>query len=222
MKKVGNWYIPDSDLSKKSLINFVLKEEFQCKSALNNAFKHVKRFNNAIDIGTWIGDSTKIIANKFKNVKGFEASPKVYECCKMNLKAHNISNCEIVLTGLSNISGTQKFLNKGKTFSGWISTSDLKNKNFITIETCRLDDLNLTNIDFIKIDVDSHEGFLVEGAIEFFKKNSPVILIESKKKIHKERQRSNMPDPLVLLKKLNYKILSQEGKADYILAKVDK
>jgi thioredoxin 1 len=32
----------------------------------------------------------------------------------------------------------------------------------------------------LKIDVDSHEGFVLSGAYEFFNKNNPVILIENK------------------------------------------
>ena len=54
--------------------------------------------------------------------------------------------------------------------------------NYEEIELQRLDDIvekeSIGKIDFIKIDIDGHEPFFVDGAVEFFKKNSPIILVE--------------------------------------------
>jgi FkbM family methyltransferase len=220
MKKIGNWYIPDNDNENK--LSAILTEDFQCIDALHTAFKYVKTFNRAIDVGTWIGDSTVLMSQKFKSITGFEPSIEVYNCCIENLKIRNISNCEILNLGLSNVAGVQPLINKGKSFSGWISTLELTGKEKrkpLFVNTCRLDDLNLENIDFIKIDVDSHEGFLIDGAQQFFKNNSPVIMIENKIKDQTKYQHKNMPDPLKILKSLNYKVVELVGKADHILIK---
>ena len=222
MKKIGKWFIPDADLGKEIIIETVKNEGFQCGPVLDEAFKYVKKFDNAIDVGTWIGDSTLIMSKKFKKVIGFEASPVVYECCIKNLENFNIQNTEVIMKGLSNKSGLQKFLNKGKTYSGWISTLPLDEKTdrkSLTVETCKLDDFDFVDIDFIKIDVDSHEGFLVDGSRNFFANNSPVVAIESKYRVHHERQDQTMPDPLAILKTLGYEVVASLGKADYILVK---
>lgn len=219
MKKIGNWYLPADD-NKENVISMVKQENFQCYSALRESWKHVKKFNNAIDVGTWIGDSTVLISQKFLKVDGFEPNPIVYDCCVENLRERNINNCKMNKVGLSNVGGEQQFVNKGKTFSGWISTIDTQSQKHVKIvETTTLDSFNFLDIDFIKIDVDSHEGFVIEGGIEFFKQNSPVIMIESKKVDQQRYQSSKMPDPIDILKKLKYRIIEKVGKADYILTK---
>lgn len=220
MKKFGNWFIPDNDSPEK--LKMILDEKFQCEPGLLASFKHVKFFNNAIDVGSWVGDSTIIIANRFKNVKVFEPSPNVLECCKENLKTRNITNCEFFDIGLSNVTGNQLLINKAKSFSGWISTVEPTNairSKALTVKTARLDDFNFKDIDFIKIDVDSHEGFLIEGSLTFFKTNNPVIMIESKLKDQQRYQNKDMPDPLQILGNLGYKIKEKHGKADYILTR---
>ena len=218
MIKIGNWYLPDSDIKKTEM---VISENFTCAASLENAFEHIKKFDNAIDIGTWIGDSTVIMSKKFKIVLGFEANPIVYKCCLKNLKEKNIKNCQISNYGVSNITGTQHFLNKTNTWSGWIDTINDTSRTGINVNTIKLDDLKLTDIDFLKIDVDSHEGFLLEGAKDFFKNNNPVILIEIKKSVH-FRQNSQMSDPFEILKDLGYNLVSSISKADYLFSREHK
>jgi FkbM family methyltransferase len=220
MKKLNNWFIPDTDNPEK--LKMVTENNFQCESGISSSFKYIKKFNNAIDVGSWIGDSTVLIANKFKNVKVFEPNPAVLECCKENLKIRNIVNCEFFDIGLSNTSGEQLLINKAKTFSGWISTVELSIKDrqrAIPVKTARIDDFNFTDVDFIKIDVDSHEGFLIQGSMNFFKTNNPVIMIESKLRGQQRFQNKTMPDPLQLLQTFGYTIKEKIGKADYILTR---
>lgn len=219
MKKIGNWWIPCSDGA--GVEQAVLNEQFVVNKALDIAFSHVQKFDNAIDIGTWIGDSLITISKKFISVKGFEANNVVYDCCLKNLQERDIVNCELYNLGISNKIGGQYFVNKGKTVSGWVCSVELtdeEKKHALQIKTVTLDSLKLTGIDFIKIDVDSHEGFLVAGGVEFFKNNSPVILIENKIRTH-VRQDSSMPNPHDILTSLNYRIVARYGKADVIYVK---
>ena len=225
MKKIGNWNVPDRDINDGKIKEMCNSEMFQCASALNRAFMYVKNFNTAIDVGTWIGDSTWLIGNNFNNVIGFEASPLVYECCIKNLEEKKMDNCRVSNLGLSNKKDTQYLFNKGKTFSGWISSLDLtkEQKNSgILVETVRLDDFNFQNIDFIKIDVDSHEGFLLDGARKFLKDNSSVILIEIKKTIHQNRQIEGMPDCFQILEELGYVMVEKVAKWDYVFIKKEQ
>ena len=86
----------------------------------------------------------------------------------------------------------------------------------MSINTIKLDDLKLTNIDFIKIDVDSHETQVLEGARDFLTNNSPVILIESKQRSIVERQQDESLSPFEVLKSLGYKRAERVAKADYV------
>lgn len=218
MKKLGGWYIPDFDNPNK--LNFLVDGNIQCEPALRRAFRYVTKFDYAIDVGAWIGDSTSIIANKFDQVIAFEPVKELSECCSQNMIEKNITNVKLFTIGLSNKSGTQTLVNKGKSFSGFIPTVQLtKFKRAIEIETKTLDEFNLQGINFIKIDVDSHEGFLLQGAEQFFKNNNPVIMIESKERDQRKYQNLNMPDPIKTLLDLGYQIQETFGKAEYILTK---
>jgi hypothetical protein len=205
MKKLGDWIVPQYDNPDK--LKMVIEGKFQCDQGLLTAFKYVKKFDNAIDVGAWIGDSSVIMTRQFKHVNLFEPVAEVAECCQQNLIDRKIKNYELFRVGLSNKSGKQVLVNKGKSFSGWISTAAAGNYKF-------------KDIDFIKIDVDSHEGFLLEGAVDFFKNNNPVIMIESKERDQQKYQNPLMPHPIMFLEKIGYKVQEKAGKADYILTKV--
>ena len=226
MKKIGKWWCPEDTDIVTSVISMIIKESFTCNDSLEKAFKYVKNFNNAIDVGCWIGDSTKIIAQSFKTVEGFEANPLVFECCVENLKDRNLLNCKIYNIGLSNQKGKLLFYNGKSHFSGWISAKttflETSISNRIEVNAATLDNLNYQQIDFIKIDVDSHEGFLLDGARKFLKDNSPVILIEIKKTIHQDRQIEGMPDCFTILEELGSVMVEKVAKWDYVFIKEEQ
>jgi FkbM family methyltransferase len=216
MKKIGNWWGPDNNNITNKMI---VEETFTCIGSINHALKYVKKFDNAIDVGTWIGDSTVIISKLFGRTIGFEANNIIYECCVKNLEDRNITNCTMKNIGLSNETGEQMFYNGKSAWSGWISKKesfDCTISNKMSINTIKLDDLKLTNIDFIKIDVDSHETQVLEGARDFLTNNSPVILIESKQRSIVERQQDESLSPFEVLKSLGYKRAERVAKADYV------
>jgi FkbM family methyltransferase len=217
MKKIGNWWADGNAPTE-----MILTEEFTCLPTLEKVFPYVKKFDNAIDIGTWIGDSTVWMAEKFKNIIGFEANPNVFSCCLENLKDRNILNCDVRNIAVSNSISEKDFFNGKSNFSGWVSEKtsfDIVTTNHIKVNTITLDSLDLKDIDFIKIDVDSHEGHLLEGAQNFLRVNSPVILLENKVRIHKERQLDNMPNPIEILNSLGYTMIEKVAKHDFIFIK---
>lgn len=221
MKKIGNWWI---DGKSKIVSNMILTEDFTCLPTLDKVFSYIKKFDNAIDIGTWIGDSIVPISKQFKNVIGFEANPAIFLCCLENLKDRNIINCSVRNIAVSNSVSEKEFFNGKSTFSGWVSertSFDISTTNHIKVKTITLDSLNLKDIDFVKIDVDSHEGYLIEGAQNFLRENSPVILIENKPGSQKARQLADMPDPFKILTSLGYILVEKISKADYIFIKED-
>jgi FkbM family methyltransferase len=219
VKKIGNWWI---DGKSKIVSNMILTEKFTCLPTLVKVFPYIKKFDNAIDIGTWIGDSTVPISKQFKNVIGFEANPAIFLCCLENLKDRNITNCSVKNIAVSNSVSEKDFFNGKSTFSGWVSertSFDISTTNHIKVKTVTLDSLNLKDIDFVKIDVDSHEGYLIEGAQNFLKENSPVILIENKPNSQKARQLADMPDPFEILTSLGYTLFEKISKNDFVFIK---
>lgn len=214
MKKVGNWWVPEYE-SFKQVLDRIENETWTCNEPLDKSFSLLGNFGTALDIGAWIGDSTFILAKRFKNVIAFEPNVDVYECCLKNLRDKNVKNVTVHNFGLSDKEGQQKFLFPVSTQSAWIDTLEQSQEKPMIINTKTLDSYNFRNIDFIKIDVDSHEGYLLQGSRDFFKNNNPLVMIEHKPKTLK-RQNHKMPNALEFLQDIGYKLVEQVTKIDYI------
>lgn len=216
MIKIGNWWITDNNHSgqiEKQLIT----EEFHCFSSINSAIHFCDQYRNAIDIGAWIGDSTWIMSQHFNFVYAFEADDKVYDCCVKNLNEKFVKNTKSYNVGLSNLKGTGDLYSKKSGYQGYISTNEEQHNKFShkQVRIDLLDNFNFVDIDFIKIDVDSHESYVLLGSEIFFQNNNPVIMLETKPRIY-SRQRDSTPDPLEILEKYGYKKITKVAKSDYI------
>ena len=221
MKKNGNWWCVDSvGLAG----DFMRLENFSCIQPINEAVKYCKQFRNAIDAGTWIGDSTVQMAPMFDRVIGFEPHPLVFVCCEKNLKDRDITNVEMYNYALSNENKLMNLYNGKSTFSGWVSEKEevpelVTVHNEQQVQTIVLDSYHFEDIDFIKLDCDSHEGYILAGAEQFFKTNSPVVLIENKLRILKDRQPADMPNAIELLESYGYVLRARVEKNDYVYTK---
>lgn len=221
MKKHNNWWIEDEENFHK-VFAVLENESFSCVPVLDTAFRYVKNFNVAIDIGTWIGDSTSIMCDKFSWVWCFEANHKLFDCCNQNLQDRNYTNFALLNYAVSNTRNKQDFFTGKKSSSGgWIGTNaTYERQPQYSVPCRRLDDFNFLNIDFLKIDVDSHEGFLLLGCEKFFQKNSPTIALEFKETLDlKMRQDKDIPNPLEMLSNWGYTIKEKVGNNDYILTR---
>jgi len=218
--KNGNWWTTTLKTSGRSG-DYLRDNTFPCERPINIAVEHCSKTTNAIDVGTWIGDSTVHMAGLFDNVIGFEPHPLTHTCCLKNLAERNITNAEVYNIALSNVNEL-KTLYQGKTpFQGWVSDKkelpkDIYVHDQTEVQCLYLDSYHFEDIDFIKIDCDSHEGYVLQGAEQFFKNNSPVVLLEAKVRIHKDRQPDDMPDPFELLRSYGYVLHSRVDKADFL------
>lgn len=220
MKMIGSWYVPDEE-NWPDVIHRIQNNNFSCYPAINKCVEYLQKFDLAIDIGTWIGDSTDQISRFFKNVVGFEANPEVFDCAKENLKTR--SNVEMYNYALSDLDHNNRDLFVGvSSFSGWVNTLEdekviekNKPKKVCSIESRTLDSFNFSQVDFLKIDADSHEGFILQGAINFFKHNNPLILIEYKPKVL-VRQSKDMIDPMTFLDSIGYSVIDKPSNIDFI------
>lgn len=217
MKKIGNWWIPSTENFLK-VIKTVRAEQWSCKESIAIALQHVQKFNLAVDVGTWIGDSTVVLAGCFDKVVGFEANPWVYDCCLRNIKDRKLHGVDLYNLALTNTNGTADFINRLSSFSGWVDTKNKvpeDNEVKYSVQAQTLDACNLYGVDFLKLDVDSHESFVLLGAVNFFQNNNPVILIEHKPSVL-NRQIETMPDSFDLLKDFGYVMKQQVGIMDFV------
>ena len=112
---------------------------------------------------------------------------------------------------LSNQSGKGDLLiSKDGIGSNSLNDFALKNDYTIRVEKKRLDDYGFRNVDYIKIDVQFYELFVLKGAYQTLKDNNPLLCIECARRNKEELAYVKKINQF--LTKLNYKIVGGVGK----------
>lgn len=141
--------------------------------------------NVVIDIGANIGWFTILSASLIGprgRVYAFEPRDSTYLYLQKSVAANSyLDRVRCFQLGLSNKSSVQYVSwspnsnNRGGTY---LSSSELKGFDQHQITTVPLDMLQLTNVDFIKIDVEGFESRVLNGAIRTLLNFKPIILCE--------------------------------------------
>ena len=166
---------------------------------LDKAISFCKNFRVAIDGGAHYGVMSYNMHKKFSQIHAFEIYEPVRMCLKENVSKFQMSNVTIHDFGLGEISKLVDLdLSRG-TFGTHIDP----NKSIGHIPIKALDELNLIDVDFIKLDCEGYEPFIIKGAERIIKKYSPVILME--RKGHTERWGLDKYEPVNILKNWGYR-----------------
>ena len=167
----------------------------------NSALRHVNKWRVCLDIGSNIGQWTRPLAKKFESVVCFEPNPNFRECF-----VKNITEANVILWpyGLSD---------KEHKAKQDFNSTQLENKDG-DIDCRTLDSFGLTNVDFVKIDVDGFEVPLLNGSKQTLSRNNPVINIEMKR----DKRSDVVSKCESILKDLGYKFVNRT-KSDEIWVK---
>jgi FkbM family methyltransferase len=131
----------------------------------------------AVDVGAWYGPWTYWLSRRVREVVAFEPNPAVAAA----LRAGARPNVTVREAAVSDASGSAELV---------IRTPGLGSEGTATIvpgtagpervgvETVRLDDLDLRDVRFVKIDVEGHEAAVLDGAERLLAEQHPVLFIE--------------------------------------------
>lgn len=138
------------------------------------AMGHAPRRGLAIDIGAHVGLWSRLLAMDFEQVEAFEPVPLHCELWRMNVDA---SNATLTHTALGAADGTVRI---------GIETGNSGNSRVMSngreVTQRRLDDLLPDAIaDFIKIDCEGYESFVVAGAEKLIRRSRPTMIVEQKR-----------------------------------------
>lgn len=155
-----------------------------------------KKFNLIIDVGAWCGTWTLSMQQYAKNIHCYEPNKLHYECLSRNLSPH--SHVRLYNQALGNDDGFVKLTEDSSTQN----TRVLIEKGQTKIN--RLDSLNLTGVDFLKIDVEGLEMEVLKGA-EKTLQNVEYLMIELNG--NSEKYGSSKRDIKAHIKTLGFKVL---------------
>lgn len=147
------------------------------------AIPHVKNYRTYLDIGANIGTTSEPYVSKFKEVHSFEPNP---ECIKELKKIDGIILHECAIGEQTSTVELIQNGDTGESGHGTVSKERASRWNnqgeVYVVEMKTIDSFDFKDVDFIKIDVEQYEYYVVLGAINTIKKYHPVIMFENKRK----------------------------------------
>jgi FkbM family methyltransferase len=172
--KLGKFYI---DYSEDEIKQWLAKGRMWEPHLVRLFAKHVRPGTVAVDVGAHIGTHSISLANLVGAqgvVYAFEPQRKLHRELVHNARLNGLDNIVPLRFALGSKSEIVEMavatkLNEGGTAVG--SGGD-------RAEMRKLDEFGLNNVSLIKIDVESYEDFVLDGARETILRNKPVIVIE--------------------------------------------
>src|SRR5688572_5732002 len=139
----------------------------------------------ALDIGANIGYYTVFLEKKLNctTVHAFEPSPREYQLLRENVESNHCKNIVTHNIALGDEESTIKLYTSSENIGKNSIINFDRSDQEVTVPMKVLDvfilQLGITQIDFVKIDVEGAEPMVLKGAAETLKKFKPIILYES-------------------------------------------
>jgi len=140
----------------------------------------VPKNRGAVDAGVWWGPWSWWLARRVPKVDSFEPNPdlvaRLASVMPPNVTIHPVALSNRtgrtnlwVPSGGASAGGRASLEPQTRADSGWSQQS---------VATCPLDDFELDDIGFLKIDVEGHELAVLQGATDLLKTQRPIVMIE--------------------------------------------
>jgi len=150
--------------------------------------EYLNKDSVCIDAGAHVGYHTIYMSSIVQRVHAFECNNKTYEKLRKNIQSNHINNVDLYKYGLTDKITNDiylEFCNQSNTGASGLSNNPMGKPEYIkpldkkqSVKMMTIDDLNLSKLDFIKIDVEGYERKVIDGAMKTIKKYKPVILME--------------------------------------------
>lgn len=169
MKNIKDIWLPNSE---EYLLRFANKLDWNYqKNRLDLSMQFINNFEVCVDIGSHCGLWSKHLVKLFKHVYAFEPVLEHRECFIKNVRSDNYTLYPYAL-GDENKKVSMKTNNSSTMDTYVIPGND--------VECKQLDAFDLKP-DFIKIDTEGYEYYILLGAENTIKQHKPVIILEQQK-----------------------------------------
>jgi FkbM family methyltransferase len=213
--KYGKIYIVTSDIISSE----IKKGNYFEEELILNLLPYITEGSNVLDIGANIGTYTLPFAKKNCTVHAFEPQKFVFKLLEKTVKENNLENVVLYnnAVGHKNMKTSMNLFEVGD-ITKPVVYSPMHTKNMgglqiglggESVNMITIDELNLTNVSVMKVDVEGFEPMVFLGAKETIKRERPVILFEwhgyiVNKNMIKSTDITEKCDPFNLLEEYNY------------------
>jgi len=177
---------------------------------------------NVIDLGTYSGLTAIAFSKEAQStgrVIALEPDPVNYQAAEYNIATHRrvngLHNVELSPMAVSDRDGEMQMSSEGTMGSALVSIVGNYRGNTVSVECCTLMTLakrfDLDRVDFVKMDIEGAEMFVIPASGDFLQKYRPRLIIEG----HVVRGESSIGPVATFLETLGYscEIAGQEGLA---------
>lgn len=213
LKQVGGIWLPEHEthlVDWMKRMNQVVDGKLTYQLDKRNlALKYVKNWRTAIDVGAHCGLWSMDLAKRFTELHAFEPVELHRQCWSKNVPTDG-TTAILYPCALGEENGAVS-IHTADTSSGdsWISGAG-------DIPLRRLDDFDLQHVDFIKMDTEGHELFVLRGGEQTIRRCKPCIIVEQKPG-HGKHFGIGDTDAIPLLKSWGA-VLRAERSGDYIFS----
>jgi len=149
--------------------------------------QYVNKDSIVIDVGANIGTHTLWFANNAKFVTAFEPQRFIFQTLCANMALNDIQNVDCKHLGVGEKQELIKIpLMDYEVENNFGGMSIKGHEEGETVAVCRIDDMDLNQCDFIKIDVEGMEPEVLSGGMRTINMFRPVISLEIDRKDSKE------------------------------------
>jgi FkbM family methyltransferase len=178
MYEYQGWWFPDAESHFPKMLKKSIEKggpaEYQYQ-VRDRSMTHTKRRGVALDIGANVGLWSRSLCKNFRTVVAFEPVAMFRECLLRNVVADNLQVKDFAL-GDTRTQATM-IITEGNTGHTHIDPATLGTGE---TEVYRLDDLELDEVDYIKMDCEGYEYRILQGAEATIKRCRPVVVVEQK------------------------------------------
>ncbi|MGP4028384.1 FkbM family methyltransferase [Actinomadura sp. 3N407] len=155
--------------------------------------EYVPTGGTAVDVGGWFGPWTRRLAGRADRVVTIEPDPRL-----AGLLRRTFPRVEVVQAAASDECGTiDLWIPDSRALAGISSVSGDAGRP-VSVTRVTVDSLGLTDVRFIKLDVEGHELNALLGAAETIARDRPNLLVEV------EERHRQMPDVIALMRRWDY------------------
>lgn len=184
MNETAGWYLPAADsYFPKFIEGGPPKRNGFMREHLQEAFKHVRKWEVAVDVGAHVGFWTRDMAERFARVYAFEAAGDTFACLSRNMAGFkNVELWHCAVGERAWFAEVQDDPTRiGNTGSRFIRSGQG------VLPMNRLDDVGIAACDLLKIDVEGYEWQVLCGAEKLITDHRPVVIMECDKKFASPR-----------------------------------